>query len=364
MLYCMYLFEYLLETPQGDLKEEEQQWKDQFEANGGYEKLFDIYTTLEGRADKLKPVEKDIKEFVLNLVSKYIAKTFHQSIEHSQAHALLSSQLDFSEVLPLLVKPELPKDLKDEAKIKEYKKIVEVAEPEACEYEWQGCSRDKLTSIMLASLKKLWSQTTHIIQRDSQINNCLSILLSVTLGEDPTEVCNVLPELLSNPPSGSILKQLYLFVCALCFFSEEGQEPLIDCLLKFLKDGKAEATNDEYFKTVTVLIAKFGLSKDNEEVTRILLSNVLNRTNEQVIAGCANLLCFIPGIKLDEQGIRNIWSQCLFGDKVSCKNESSRSAVYSLLSSVARSNPALTKTLMDLTLGTLNSQFSRLRVLS
>jgi len=74
----------------------------------------------------------------------------------------------------------------------------------------------------------------------------------------------VLPELLISPPSGSILKQLYLFVCALCFFSQQGQEPLIDCLLKFLKDGKAQATNDEYFKTITVLIEKFGLSKDNE----------------------------------------------------------------------------------------------------
>jgi len=30
MLYCMYLFEYLLETPPAELKEEEQQWKDQF----------------------------------------------------------------------------------------------------------------------------------------------------------------------------------------------------------------------------------------------------------------------------------------------------------------------------------------------
>lgn len=89
----------------------------------------------------------------------------------------------------------------------------------------------------------------------------------------------MLPELLSNPPSGSILKQLYLFVCAMCFFSEEGQQPLIDCLLKFLKEGKAEATNDEYFKTITVLIAKFGLINDNEEVTRILMSNVLSRTN-------------------------------------------------------------------------------------
>ena len=97
---------------------------------------------------------------------------------------------------------------------------------------------------MLASLRKLWTQTSNIIQRDSQINNCLNILLSVTLGEDSSEVCSVLPELLSSPPSNSILKQLYLFVCAMCFYSDEGQQPLIDCLLRFLKDGKAEATNE------------------------------------------------------------------------------------------------------------------------
>jgi len=50
---------------------------------------------------------------VLNLVSKYIGKTFHHSIEHNQANAVLSSQLDFTELLPLLVKPEIPKDLKE-----------------------------------------------------------------------------------------------------------------------------------------------------------------------------------------------------------------------------------------------------------
>lgn len=132
---------------------------------------------------------------------------------------------------------------------------------------------------MLASLHKLWAQTNNIIQRDSQINNCLSILLSVTLGRETEEICGMLPKLLSNPPSSSILKQLYLFICAMCFFSEEGQQPLIDCLLQFLKEGKAEATNDDYFKTITVLIAKFGLRNDHEEVTKILLSNVLSRTS-------------------------------------------------------------------------------------
>jgi hypothetical protein len=81
----------------------------------------------------------------------------------------------------------------------------------------------ELVDIMLQSLRKLWSQTTNIIQRDSQINNCLSILLSVLLNEDTTKLCEVLPELLCKPPSGSILKQLYLFVCALCFFSNSGQ---------------------------------------------------------------------------------------------------------------------------------------------
>lgn len=75
---------------------------------------------------------------MLNLVSKYIAKTFHNSIEHSKANAVLTSQLDFTELLPLLVKPEIPKDLKDEAKLKEFKKITEAAEPEPCEHEWQG----------------------------------------------------------------------------------------------------------------------------------------------------------------------------------------------------------------------------------
>jgi hypothetical protein len=49
--------------------------------------------------------------------------------------------------------------------------------------------------------------------------------------------------------------------------------------LTFLKDDKADVINDEYFKTITALIAKYGLAKDNESVTDILVSNVMNRTN-------------------------------------------------------------------------------------
>jgi hypothetical protein len=41
--------------------------------------------------------------------------------------------------------------------------------------------------------------------------------------------------------------------------------------LTFLKDDKADVINDEYFKTITALIAKYGLAKDNESVTDILL---------------------------------------------------------------------------------------------
>jgi hypothetical protein len=52
------------------------------------------------------------------MVSKYIAKSFHTTLAHNQANAVLSSQLEFTELLPLLIKPEMPKDLKDETKIK------------------------------------------------------------------------------------------------------------------------------------------------------------------------------------------------------------------------------------------------------
>jgi hypothetical protein len=114
----MYLFEYLLDTSPSELKEEEQQWKDQFQSSRGYERLFEIYKTLESREEKLKPIERDIKEFVLNMVSKYISKSFHKTLAHNQANAVLSSQLEFIELLPLLIKPEVPKDLKDETKIK------------------------------------------------------------------------------------------------------------------------------------------------------------------------------------------------------------------------------------------------------
>jgi hypothetical protein len=70
--------------------------------------------------------------------------------------------------------------------------------------------------------------------------------------------------------------------------------------LKFLKEDKADVINDEYFKTIIALIAKYGLAKDNESVTGILVANVMNRTNEQIIQGCSNLLCFIQNQHIDE----------------------------------------------------------------
>jgi hypothetical protein len=47
-----------------ELKEQEEQWKDQFQTSGGYEQLFDIYRTVECREEKLKSIEQHIKKFV------------------------------------------------------------------------------------------------------------------------------------------------------------------------------------------------------------------------------------------------------------------------------------------------------------
>lgn len=68
---------------------------------------------------------------------------------------------------------------------------------------------------------------------------------------------------------------------------------MITCLLEFLKGKKEEVINEEYFKTVAMLINRFGLETVNSEIPDILLKNVLESDKEQTIQGCALMLSYI-----------------------------------------------------------------------
>lgn len=79
------------------------------------------------------------------------------------------------------------------------------------------------------------------------------------------------------------------------FGKGDAKEPhlIITCLLEFLKGKKEEVINEEYFKTVAMLINRFGLETVNSEIPDILLRNVLESDKEQTIQGCALMLSYI-----------------------------------------------------------------------
>lgn len=79
-------------------------------------------------------------EFVLTMVTRFILDAFNKTKESWQANSILTSQLEFSELLPLMILMEVPKEQKNEAKIKLYKKVIEVEEQPSTRI-WKGCSR-------------------------------------------------------------------------------------------------------------------------------------------------------------------------------------------------------------------------------
>jgi hypothetical protein len=124
MLYCLYLFEYLLDTTSEKVKKEEQEWREGFEKGNGFERLFEIYKRLR-KQEKLKQIEQDIMEFLLNMITKFVLDAFNKTKDSWRVNAVLSSQLEFHELLPLMISMEMPKDMKNEAKIKQYNLILE-----------------------------------------------------------------------------------------------------------------------------------------------------------------------------------------------------------------------------------------------
>lgn len=97
---------------------------------------------------------------------------------------------------------------------------------------------------MLNTVNKLWTQTTNIIQRDSQLLNCFRILLGLLIDQDTAVLCDVVAGLLVSCQSVLLLRQLYIFICALCVHSKANQQPLVDCLAKFLQLNRTDLFNE------------------------------------------------------------------------------------------------------------------------
>lgn len=94
--------------------------------------------------------------------------------------------------------------------------------------------------------------------------------------------------------------------------------------MEFLRIKNEEVINEEYFKTLALLIKRFGLSEGAGDIPEILLANVLSSDKEQTIQGCALMLSYIQSKKVEPKTLRRIWERCLFGRNFTCKTEATR----------------------------------------
>ena len=106
-LYCLYVFEHLLENDHEE--EQEMEWKERFIAEEGYEKLFEIYTKLLSTHESMKEVEIEISQFILNLTAEFIVTVFRT--ENSvKSHEILRANLSFDDLIAYIASEELPTD--------------------------------------------------------------------------------------------------------------------------------------------------------------------------------------------------------------------------------------------------------------